>query len=297
MLKSRIGKLPPPNYYMQIMAYLAQAYPDAIITQLSMAGLKEAWDELWLRGRNAEVAAKTTCSCDGKTITLSPAFRLPPLPRGVYRAPTKLQRGQLPDPRLYRETVAIEKAKRQSRLLEAQIGRLKGTTARLDLRAARAGDDRRSELLGKIQAHRSSLAEKEQQAAEIGRTLERLRQEVSAMTGYHGQLFPPPEPPPPKPAKSPKSPKQPKQPKASKPATPPKQPKAPKPPTPPKTPRPPKTAKPPTAPPLPAQPPPAAPKPAKKSKKAASQEKDQLILSAVMNALPALAEKLAGKAK
>ncbi len=260
--KSRIGKLPPANYYAQIMAYLSQAYPDAAITQQTMEALKPAWDDLWQNGRSAEIVAKTTCSCDGKHITLSPAFGLH-IPKGAFRAPTKTERGQLFEPTRMRESAGIERTKRQASVLEAQIGRISTETSRLESRTARAKKPEvRKRLADELKTRMAALEVKKQEAAKIGKQLDALRAQIGAvdlkaLLGRSGEETAPT----PKPERKPQA-------QASKPA--PKEPK--------KV-QAPKKEKPP------------------KKEKASKADKDKLILEAVKAALPDVATKLAAQLK
>ena len=50
MLKSRMGKLPPANFYAQIYAYLAAAYPKATLNAKLMGGLQPIWDQFCSKG-------------------------------------------------------------------------------------------------------------------------------------------------------------------------------------------------------------------------------------------------------
>lgn len=177
--KSRIGKLPPANYYAQIMAYLAMAYPEAEVSQRTMAVLKPVWDRLWQDGRSADIVAKTTCSCDGKSITASPAMDLAKLPRGAVRAPTRTDRGELFDPARMRESVEAEKAKRQARQLDAQIGRITTRTTRLSSRADRARSDAaRAPVLAELEKRKMELERKRAEAAQIAERLADLRKQI-----------------------------------------------------------------------------------------------------------------------
>lgn len=117
MLKSREGKQPPANYYAAILGYLIRAYPDAELTPSLLAQLKPAWDQMWLMGRPAEVVAKTTCSCDGKHITLSPVLPYQ-LPRGAVRAPAGTPRGSVVMPSALRESAGLLRARSQVKRTE-----------------------------------------------------------------------------------------------------------------------------------------------------------------------------------
>lgn len=268
--KSRIGKLPPANFYAQIMAYLSQAYPHAEISQRTMSVLKPVWDQLWLDGRSADIVAKTTCSCDGKSITASPAIDLAKLPRGAVRAPTKTDRGQLFDPARMRESAETEKAKRQARQIEEQIGRLTSRTTRLSSRAERTrSETARTQVLAELARRKNELEQKRAQAAQLADRLAELRKQI----GKVGIQLIQEEKAEKVAEKATVPPKPPKPPKAQKP------PKEPKPPKPPKEEKPKRTGK-------------------QKDPTPTTQDaKDAAILAAIQGALPALAEKLAGQLK
>lgn len=177
--KSREGKQPPTNFYAQIMAYLAQAYPDAAISQSAVSQLKPAWDALWLDGRTAEIAAKTTCSCDGKRITPSPVLAVPRLPRGVVRGPTGLERGQLFEPSQIRGSVAVEQLKRKSTSLSKQIERLLGQAGKIGTRAAKAGTERsRLPLEQEYAKRRAAIQEKITAAIAIQTQIKALQSQL-----------------------------------------------------------------------------------------------------------------------
>lgn len=262
--KSRIGKLPPANFYAQIMTYLSQAYPQAEISQRTMSVLKPLWDRLWLDGRSADIVAKTTCSCDGKSITASPAIDLAKLPRGAVRAPTKTDRGQLFDPERMRESAETEKVKRQARQLEEQIGRLSTQTTRLSSRAERArGNTTRTQVLAELERRKQELAQKRSQVAQLADRLAELRKQIGQVgiqliQEEKAERKAEKETVTPKPPKGQKPTKEPKPPKEKKPK---------------------RTGK------------------QKDQTPTAQDAKDAAILAAIQGALPALAEKLAGQLK
>lgn len=169
MLKSREGKQPPANYYASVIGYLIRAYPDAELTPALLAQLKPAWDQMWLQGRPADVVAKTTCSCDGKHITLSPAFPVH-LPRGAVRAPAGTPRGSLVMPWALREGAGLLRAR-------SQVKR----TERMFERAAEARDGTAGAVIARLDALRDDLSRREREVAELTTRLGQIKKGLSEL--------------------------------------------------------------------------------------------------------------------
>lgn len=276
--KSREGRLPAANYYAQIAAYLAQAYPDAKITKAQLDALKPVWDRLWQEGKSADIVAKTTCSCDGKRITASPAAGLERLPKGAVRAPTGVERGQLFDPADLRGSTEVERASRERKRLEAQIEKLARQATELAARGAKTKAGGREALQQKFTDRRTQLASRMQQLRELGQQIESLRSQLSGAS----RLF--------RPLSTPKDDAVPSELQAlvEKAKKAPKAPKAPKPKAPgPKAQRPAKAGKASEA-----------PVPRKKAAAPAQQASaDDLILAKISEALPGIAKTLADSLK
>ena len=168
MLKSREGKQPPANYYAAILGYLIRAYPNAELTPSLLAQLKPAWDQMWLQGRPADLAAKTTCSCDGKHITLSPAFPFH-LPRGAVRAPAGTPRGSLVMPGALRESAGLLRARSQVKRTERMFEKVAG-----------AGDGKASAAIAKLETLREDLARRELEVQELTTRLAQIRKGLAA---------------------------------------------------------------------------------------------------------------------
>ena len=192
MLKSREGKQPPANYYAAILGYLIRAYPNAELTPSLLAQLKPAWDQMWHQGRPADVVAKTTCSCDGKEITLSPAFPLH-LPRGAVRAPAGAPRGSLVMPWTLREGAGLVRAR-------AQVKR----TERMFEKAAASRSGTADALLAQLDTLRQDQARREREVEEITARLAEIKKgltEVESPAAERPQRQPrPAKQPAPKPA-------------------------------------------------------------------------------------------------
>lgn len=174
-LKSREGKLPPANYYAGIFAHLVRAYPGAKISVETMESLKPAWDLMWQSGKAAEVAAKTTCSCDGKHITLSPVFDVSVV-RGAYRAPAGAARGALFEPEAMRESAPVERALANQARAAGQASRVGSQAAKLEARLQKVKDPQeREQILRTVEMQKAQVREKQALAAQIGAELEQLR--------------------------------------------------------------------------------------------------------------------------
>lgn len=161
VLPSRVDKDPPASFYANLIAYLAETYPNATLSEKDLLSLKPLWDKLWRAGRNAEATAQSTCTCDGKTIFASPAIDVD-YRRGVARAPLRSQRGQLTPLKALRESSQIETSKR---LASKSSERAKAIRAKIadfvkDLQARPPRTEAQAE------AKRQQLARLEQELAE-----------------------------------------------------------------------------------------------------------------------------------
>ena len=107
------GKTASSDVLRDVLAYLAEAYPDSKLSTEDVQALKPIWDDLWRAGRSAEATAQTTCSCDGKRVVPSPALGVT-VPKGAARAPAKAERGSVPKLSELREPAAIEVLKRKA---------------------------------------------------------------------------------------------------------------------------------------------------------------------------------------
>ncbi len=128
-LPSRIDKDPPASFYANLLGYLAETYPRASLDPMALSSLKPLWDDLWRAGRNAEVTAQSTCSCDGHTITPSPATQVD-YARGAARPPTKAVRGVLYPVTELREASPVEQVKRKADAGFEHVKRIQAKIAR-----------------------------------------------------------------------------------------------------------------------------------------------------------------------
>lgn len=143
MWESRQGQLPPAKFFAEALATLSAAYPDAVFEPGLLKRLEYHLIREWQRGQSGPNAAKATCSCDGRTITMSPVVVSPsgelrePLPKGSVRPPKGAKRdGVIPTLESLRESKSLTDARR--RHAEA-IAAVEAKTALLaDLNAAMA---------------------------------------------------------------------------------------------------------------------------------------------------------------
>jgi hypothetical protein len=166
MWKSRADKNPPPTYFAEVVAYLNRAFPLATLDRATMAKLEPYLTAEWRNGQSAAGAAKATCSCDGTTITMSPATVDP---AGSSRKPLP-KRAVLPPKGAKRATVrayGIEELREPAGL----------TQARLRAEIARHQVDFYAE---QIASHEAQLAELGEQSRAQGkkRTLEATLREL-----------------------------------------------------------------------------------------------------------------------
>lgn len=130
MWKSRIDKLPPAQFFADLVAHLEAAFPGARMDRQTLEQLYPFFVEEWRSGQSAHDTAKATCACDGKNIVPSMATNIV-IPRRSVRPPAGAQRGQLVTPEelrdpapLHSARVALEVAKRDVEHLEAEQARL-----------------------------------------------------------------------------------------------------------------------------------------------------------------------------
>lgn len=144
MWESRQGQLPPAKFFAEALATLSAAYPDAVFEPGLLKRLEYHLIREWQRGQSGPNAAKATCSCDGRTITMSPVVVSPsgelrePLPKGSVRPPKGAKRdGVIPTLESLRESKSLTDARR--RHAEAIAAVEAKTAALADLNAAMAG--------------------------------------------------------------------------------------------------------------------------------------------------------------
>ena len=124
-LPSRVDKQPSASFFANILAYLAETYPNAKFSDEDLAKLKPIWEDLWRAGRTAEATAQTTCSCNGKTLFPSASIAVE-YHKGIARPPVRAPRGAMYGLTDYRESPAIE---RQKKLTTAAVKKAEAVNA------------------------------------------------------------------------------------------------------------------------------------------------------------------------
>ena len=172
-LPSRIDKDPPASFYANLLGYLAETYPAANLDPKVLSSLKPLWDEMWRAGRNAEVTAQSTCSCDGHTITPSPATQVD-YARGAARPPTKAVRGVMYPVTALREASPVEQVKRKAdagfehvKRIQAKIARFVESYDRSPPRTEEAAAKKRQQLRSLEAELASSIASTKSLLADV----------------------------------------------------------------------------------------------------------------------------------
>ena len=124
-LPSRVDKQPSASFFANILAYLAETYPNAKFSDEDLAKLKPIWEDLWRAGRTAEATAQTTCSCNGKTLFPSASIAVE-YKKGIARPPMRAPRGTMYGLTEYRESPALE---RQKKLTTAAVKKAEAVNA------------------------------------------------------------------------------------------------------------------------------------------------------------------------
>lgn len=180
MFRNREGKLPPPKFFAEALASLSIAYPDAVLAPELLKQIEQHLIREWQNGQSGPDAAKATCSCDGTTITMSPAVVSPtgevrePLPKGAARPPKGAKRdGTIPNVESVREAKSLTDARTRHGAAIAAVEAKTSVLARLN--AKTASGSRSSEDKTRLEVAASELeraiteltqAEKELQEAQ-----------------------------------------------------------------------------------------------------------------------------------
>lgn len=195
---SRADKLPPPSFFSLIVAYLQQAYPGARISREMMLTLRPYFIEAWRHGKNAEGAAQTTCSCDGKDIVPSPVVGVH-IARGSVRPPKGATRGEVFGAEELRPPAPIERFEKKLRRVAQEQEKQQALEARWAQRVQTARKDTaRSEALRKQTAASTKYAALREEAqrleAEMGRLYTELQRTQRAKKDVTVQKEPTPRP-------------------------------------------------------------------------------------------------------
>ncbi len=180
MFRNREGKLPPPKFFAEALASLSIAYPDAVLAPELLKQIEQHLIREWQNGQSGPDAAKATCSCDGTTITMSPAVVSPtgevrePLPKGAARPPKGAKRdGTIPNVESVRESKSLTDARTRHGAAIAVVEAKTSVLARLNAKTAsgsRSSEDKRRLDVAASELERAmtelTQAEKELQEAQ-----------------------------------------------------------------------------------------------------------------------------------
>lgn len=132
--KSREGKLPPAQFYADVLGQLISAYPQATLDREVMLGLRDFFVNEWRNGQNGRDAAAATCSCDGQQVVPSPAASVFLAKRAVL-PPKQAKRGtpdSPPEPfgeAELREPASMARLRSRHAKWLAEFNRLNGSLA------------------------------------------------------------------------------------------------------------------------------------------------------------------------
>lgn len=203
---SRAEKLPPPSFFSLIVAYLQQAYPGARISREMMLTLRPYFVEAWRHGKNAEAAAQTTCSCDGKEIVPSPVVGVH-IARGSVRPPKGAQRGEVFGAEALRQPASVERVQKKLQRIAQAEAKQQSVEARWAQRAQTARKDLvRNEAQRKQAVASTRSAALREEAQRLEAEMRRLRTELQRTPRTPRTPAKEPSPPPPVAAESPKAP-------------------------------------------------------------------------------------------
>lgn len=185
--KSREDKAPPPQFFADVIGFLRKAFPNAALSREAIAQLAPYLVAEWQSGQTARNAAKATCACDGKQITVSPAAQIQVSRRAVL-PPLNATRGT---------TFGIDELRERR-----EIGKLRAKAAVEDRHAEYQEDSlrqlqrERSVLFGAGKSTKAGRTEQKVQAAETAIKTHRaaaapLRQEADQLAQERGFWIPP----------------------------------------------------------------------------------------------------------
>lgn len=177
--KSREDKAPPPQFFADVIGYLHHAFPGAALSREVLEALAPHLVREWRNGQSARNAAKATCACDGRTITISPAAQVT-LGRRAVLPPAQATRGTLFGIDALRERREVGKLRVQAAVELRHAEYEAGKITRLQADQQRWVDAGKAGKAAKVadaiaaaeramQAHRSRAAQLLQQADELAR--------------------------------------------------------------------------------------------------------------------------------
>lgn len=130
MWKSRRDKLPPAQYFGDLLQQVRNLYPGAKIDESFARSMRDIWIAEWRNGQSAQDTAKATCSCDGKTVVPS-AGAGRDLGKRLARPPQGAKRGDFIAPENLREVTPLANARREAEKYAQAFDRVRGAAMKL----------------------------------------------------------------------------------------------------------------------------------------------------------------------
>ncbi|MBL9002865.1 MAG: hypothetical protein JNJ46_01395, partial [Myxococcales bacterium] len=220
MWKSRADKLPPAQFFADLIAHLRNLYPGAILDEKLARAMRDIWVAEWRAGQSAQDTAKATCSCDGTTIVPS-AGAGRDLGKRLARPPKGVKRGDFVAPEDLREATPLAAARREAERYAQAFDRVRAVT--LKLLQVKGWSAAKALRLQKLRSVLGEIKAKHEAAVAKYESVRRSRKEAkepelyTKPLGAVGLTLRPdelPEPPPSKEKKPPKAKRPPQEKKA-----------------------------------------------------------------------------------
>ena len=221
MWKSRADKLPPAQFFADLIAHLRNLYPGASLDEKLARAMRDIWVAEWRAGQSAQDTAKATCSCDGTTIVPS-AGAGRDLGKRLARPPKGAKRGEVVAPDDLREVTPLAAARREAERYAQAFDRVRTVT--LKLLQVKGWSAAKALRLQKLRSTLGEIKAKHEAAVAKYESVRRSRKEAkepelyTKPLGAVGLTLRPDELPEPPPSKEKKPPKGPKPAKEEKPA-------------------------------------------------------------------------------
>jgi hypothetical protein len=154
-MHSRHDQEPPPHWWAALEAALVTMFPGATWNRAKMAELRPYFVAEWRQGQKPKSAARTVCSCDGKTIHLNESIRVVPA-----RPPKGAKRGEVFGADELRPIAPIERIDRKIEKVIAEIRTLESkATADAGKRPRKADAEKAEERRQRIEVRKRELDE------------------------------------------------------------------------------------------------------------------------------------------
>lgn len=175
--KSRVGVEPPTEFFSEALAYLANAFPRAMLDRETVRSLRPFLVKQWRIGQNGGKAAAATCACDGTRIVPSPGSQVT-LPSRALKPPLKAMRGDVFGVDDLREIGSLRNAKLAAEVADRQVEYYKSEVTRLEVMIAEGS--KQPGLTRMLAQARKRSVSAAQDAAKARATAARLTTIVSA---------------------------------------------------------------------------------------------------------------------